>query len=99
MRTRNVIIEMKELPETRGIMVQYEDKAYNVLNQDWFGILTLKEAPAMSRETAQVMLDEVLKDVRLSYPPANIDINGPLALIQVELATKRDLLKLFLGVK
>jgi len=38
-------------------------------------------------------LAEIEKDERISYPTATIDINAPLALIQLSLETERDALK------
>lgn len=38
-------------------------------------------------------LKKILSDERLKYPSANIQINAPLALIQLELETKRDILR------
>ncbi len=38
------------------------------------------------------MLDDIKSDERLNYAPATIDINVPLALIQLSLEVKRDLL-------
>lgn len=43
-------------------------------------------------------LKEIESDERLSYADANILINAPLALIQLELKTKRDTLKWVLEV-
>ena len=37
-------------------------------------------------------LNEIVSDERLSYPTATIVENAPLALIQLELSTKRDTL-------
>lgn len=39
----------------------------------------------------------VLADKRLAQPTATVDINAPLALIQLELETQRDLLRWVLG--
>ena len=44
-------------------------------------------------------LNRILADERISYPTAIISINAPLALIQLELETKRDTLKWVLGEK
>jgi len=38
-------------------------------------------------------LDKIKSDKRISYPPAAVQINTPLALIQVALETKRDILE------
>ena len=46
-----------------------------------------------TKKEIEVLLAEVEKDERLSYPSAKIDINAPLALIQLGLETTRDLLK------
>lgn len=46
-----------------------------------------------SEEEIKELLRSIEFDERLSYLPATIDINAPLALIQLELETKRDLLK------
>lgn len=39
-------------------------------------------------EVIQAKLDEIKKDERLTYPSANIQINAPLALIQLEAETR-----------
>jgi len=47
-------------------------------------------------KTAKVIkekLREIEADERLSYTPANVFSNAPLALIQMELVAKRDTLK------
>jgi len=36
--------------------------------------------------------EELLADERLHYPPANVFVNAPLALIQVELTAKINIL-------
>lgn len=46
-----------------------------------------------SQTEIQDKLKKILADERLSYPSANIQINAPLALIQLELETKRDTLR------
>ena len=38
-------------------------------------------------------LAKVEADERLHYPPATVDINAPLALVQVELESKRAILQ------
>jgi hypothetical protein len=43
-------------------------------------------------------LKKVCSDERLSYPPAEIFSNAPLALIQVELETERRTLQWVLGI-
>ena len=45
----------------------------------------------------RALLKEVTADERLGYPPATVEINAPLALVQLELETKRDTLKWVLG--
>ena len=37
-------------------------------------------------------LDQIISDERLSYEPANVFINAPLALIQVHLKAQADIL-------
>lgn len=95
------ILEWKDIPEAVGIEVVYIDKNMRNIHSDFFGKRTLKDVTdfKVTPEQARKMLDEVLGDVRLSYPPANPMINAPLALIQVELETKRDMLKWLLGEK
>ena len=39
------------------------------------------------------MLKEVMADERLGYPTATVFENAPLAMVQLELETKRDLLR------
>jgi hypothetical protein len=46
-----------------------------------------------SQEQIQKYLDEVLADERLSYATANVFVNAPLALIQLELKTKANVLR------
>ena len=38
-------------------------------------------------------LKKILSDERLGYPSANVQVNAPLALIQLQLETERDILK------
>lgn len=45
------------------------------------------------------LLDEVEKDERLWYKTANIQINAPLALIQLQLETQSALLRKILGIE
>lgn len=44
------------------------------------------------------MLEEVEADDRLHYEPALVQVNAPLALIQVELATRANTLRNVLGL-
>jgi hypothetical protein len=46
-----------------------------------------------TEQELRAKLKEVESDARLGYTPATIVENAPLALIQLELETKRDLLK------
>ncbi len=46
-----------------------------------------------SEQEIKEMLEKVEADERLHYPPATIQINAPLALIQLELETKQRILK------
>lgn len=46
-----------------------------------------------TEEEIKNRLDIVMADERLSYPPARVDINAPLALIQLSLETQRDVLQ------
>ena len=50
-----------------------------------------------TKEEIEAKLSEIESDERLSYPPATIDINAPLALIQLSLECKRDLIKWILA--
>jgi hypothetical protein len=43
-------------------------------------------------------LNEVCSDERLSYEPANVFTNAPLALIQTSLETQRDILQWVLNI-
>ena len=45
-----------------------------------------------TQQEIEKRLDKILKDDRLSYPPANVQINAPLALIQVQLESMRSIL-------
>ena len=45
-----------------------------------------------TQQEIEERLDKILKDDRLSYPPANVQINAPLALIQVQLESMRSIL-------
>lgn len=38
-------------------------------------------------------LKQIESDERLGYPPARVDVNAPLALIQCSLGSQRDILK------
>ncbi len=46
-----------------------------------------------SKQEIQEKLFDVEKDERLSYPTATVIENAPLALIQLSLETKRDILR------
>lgn len=46
-----------------------------------------------TKDEIERYLQKVLEDERLSYPSADIWTNAPLALVQLELETKRDVLK------
>jgi hypothetical protein len=50
-----------------------------------------------SEDEIRAELKKVEADERLSYPCATIQVNAPLALIQLGLETKRDTLKWILG--
>lgn len=50
-----------------------------------------------TEEKIRALLAHVEKDDRLKQPPANIHVNAPLALVQLELETKRDLLRWILS--
>ena len=50
-----------------------------------------------TKKEIQEKLKEIESDERLSYPPASIFLNAPLALIQIELETKARTLKWILG--
>jgi len=52
------------------------------------GKLEMKTAKAIKEKLREIEADE-----RLSYTPANVFSNAPLALIQMELVAKRDTLK------
>lgn len=41
----------------------------------------------------QAQIEEVMADERLGYPTATVFENAPLAMVQLELETKRDLLR------
>lgn len=51
----------------------------------------------MDKEQIQQRIDEILSDERLSYPTANVFINAPLALVQVQLQTELWTLEKVLG--
>lgn len=51
-----------------------------------------------TEEEIVARLAKIMEDDRLSQPPATIQINAPLALIQLELETKRDTLRWVLGL-
>ena len=50
-----------------------------------------------TKEEIKERLETIEADERLSYPPAQIQINAPLALIQLSLETQRDVLKWILN--
>jgi len=45
-----------------------------------------------TRAEIQARLDEIEADERFHYPPANVLVNAPLALIQVELKAQHEVL-------
>jgi hypothetical protein len=51
-----------------------------------------------TEEEIVARLAETMEDERLSQPPATIQINAPLALIQLGLETRRDTLRWVLGL-
>ena len=51
-----------------------------------------------TKKEIEEMLKSIMSDERLSYPTATIDINAPLALIQLSLESKRDILKWVLDI-
>lgn len=53
----------------------------------------MKNADAITAKLA-----ELKSDMRLTYPPANIQINAPLALCQIEAETKIRTLEWVLGL-
>jgi hypothetical protein len=50
------------------------------------------------REKIQAMIDRIEKDDRYNYEPASVQINAPLALIQVEMKAQVRALKWALGL-
>ena len=52
-----------------------------------------------SEQEIKDALARILADERIDYPPADVNVNAPLALIQVELEAKRDTLAWVLGIK
>ena len=46
-----------------------------------------------TKKEIEEKLADIKSDERLSYPPATIDINAPLALIQLSMECKIDILK------
>ena len=46
-----------------------------------------------SEEEIRKVLKEIESDDRLSFPPARVDVNAPLALTQCSLGSQRDILK------
>ena len=52
-----------------------------------------------TEQEIRAFLSDVLATPQLHMPSADIFTNAPLALIQVELETKRDVLEWVLGVK
>ena len=52
----------------------------------------------MTKEEIKARLEEIESDERLSYPVATIQINAPLALVQVALATEARTLRRVLGL-
>ena len=51
------------------------------------------EAKMKTKEEIQAKLEELQKDERVSYPPADVFSNAPLALIQTELESMIKALK------
>jgi len=49
-------------------------------------------------ETIQKLIDELLADERIHYPPANVFSNAPLALMQVGMKAKLHAYQTVLGV-
>lgn len=45
------------------------------------------------KEEIEKRLERIESDERIDYEPANVEVNAPLALIQVRLTTERDTLK------
>lgn len=45
-----------------------------------------------TEEEIRARLKEAKADARIDYPPADVSSNAPLALVQVELETTRDVL-------
>lgn len=52
-----------------------------------------------TQEEIRRRLIGVEADARLHYPPANVEVNAPLALIQVGLAAESNALRWVLGFK
>jgi len=52
-----------------------------------------------TKQEIQTLLDKLTSDDRLSYPAATVQINAPLALIQLELESKVNILKWVLSGK
>jgi len=53
----------------------------------------LRETDMKTEEEIRERLEAIEEDERLGYPPAAVQINAPLALIQTSLGTERDTLK------
>jgi hypothetical protein len=62
------------------------------------GLLFKKELNMKSADEILKKLNEVCSDERLSYEPANVFANAPLALIQTSLETQRDVLQWVLNI-
>lgn len=52
-----------------------------------------------TKKEIQKKIDEIMQDERLHYPPANVKVNAPLALIQVDLKAKLATLHWMLDAK
>ncbi len=61
------------------------------------GILASYGGTMKTEQEIRYKLYEILADERLGYPLATVQINAPLALVQLSLEVKRDILKWILG--
>lgn len=48
------------------------------------------------KEWAQSRIDDIEADERFGYPPAKVEVNAPLALIQVQLKAEHRILKIII---
>ena len=62
-------------------------------------MMTSKTNEMKSEKEIKELLYKLQSDERLSYPSADVWTNAPLALIQVELESKVNILKWVLGIK